>query len=372
MLTEDQKERYNRQILLPGLGEEGQEKLLASRILVIGAGGLGSPVLLYLAAAGVGTIGIVEFDRVARSNLHRQILFEDQETGELKGEVAVRKLQKLNPGIRVILHRQYLSSKNALEIIGGYDLTVDGSDNLPTRYLVNDACEILGKPFVYGAIYRFEGQVAVFNLLLSEGTRSSCYRDLFPVPPDPEMVPACNTGGVLGALAGVIGSLMATEALKIITGIGTNIFNRLMVFDAFDSTARFINIKPDHERPVVKQLIDYEAFCDSFAGTLNAHEITPLQAQAMLKKNTAVIIDVREPSEFEMANAGGTNIPLNSVTDQAYRIPRRATAMLICRSGGRSMTALKKLQDLGFNNLVSIKGGLNRWRAEIDPDLPAC
>jgi len=372
MLTESQKERYDRQILLPGLGEEGQEKLSAARILVIGAGGLGSPVLLYLAAAGVGTIGIVEFDRVARSNLHRQILYEDQETGELKGEIAVSKLQKLNPNIRINLHQQYLSSKNALEIIGGYDLTVDGSDNLPTRYLVNDACEILGKPFVYGAIYRYEGQVAVFNMMLPNGSVSSCYRDLYPVPPDPEMVPACNTGGVLGALAGVIGSLMATEALKIVTGIGTNLYNRLMVFDSFDSTTRFINIKPDSERPVIKQLIDYEAFCDSFAGALNAHEVTPLQALAMLKKNTAVIIDVREPSEFQMANAGGTNIPLNSITDHAFRIPRRATIMLICRSGSRSMTALKKLQDLGFDNLVSIKGGINRWRAEIDPDLPAC
>ncbi|MFZ9980474.1 MAG: ThiF family adenylyltransferase [Cyclobacteriaceae bacterium] len=372
MLTENQKERYDRQILLPGLGEEGQEKLSAARILVIGAGGLGSPVLLYLAAAGVGTIGIVEFDRVARSNLHRQVLYEDQETGELKGDVAVRKLQKLNPDIRINLHRQYLSSKNALEIIEGYDLIVDGSDNLPTRYLVNDACEILGKPFVYGAIYRFEGQVAVFNMLLPDGKRSSCYRDLYPVPPDPEMVPACNTGGVLGALAGVIGSMMATEALKVVTDIGKNLFNRLLIYDGFDSTLRIINIKPDSERPAIKHLIDYEAFCDSFGGALNTHEVTPVQALAMLKKNTAVIIDVREPLEFEMANAGGTNIPLNSITDQAYRIPRRAMVLLICRSGGRSMAALKKLQDLGFNNLLSVKGGLNRWRAEVDPDLPAC
>lgn len=372
MLTEDQKERYSRQILLPGLGEDGQNKLSGFRILVIGAGGLGSPVLLYLAAAGVGTIGIVEFDRVSRSNLHRQILYEDHEAGELKGDAAVRRLQGLNPEIKVNLHRQYLSSKNALEIIEGYDLTVDGSDNLPTRYLVNDASEILGKPFIYGAIYRYEGQVAVFNKLSSDGSRSSCYRDLYPVPPDPEMVPACNTGGVLGPLAGIIGSMMATEAIKIATSIGTSLQNRLMIFDMLDNTCRFINIKPDPNRTPVKNLVDYEAFCDSFAGDLNEHEVTPLQAVAMLKKNTAVLIDVREPAEFQMAAAGGANIPLISITDQAYRIPRRATVMLICKTGGRSMEALKKLQDLGFKNLVSIKGGLNRWRAEIDPDLPAC
>ena len=372
MQNEEKFERYQRQMLLPELGAEGQQKLAEARILVIGAGGLGSPVLLYLTAAGVGNIGIVEFDRVDRSNLHRQVLYTDSEIGALKGERAIDRLRQMNPDIQVKLHSQYLSSKNALELIRDYDLIVDGSDNLPTRYLVNDACLLSGKPFVYGAIYRFEGQVSVFNQSLPDGSRSACYRDLYPEPPDPEVVPACSTGGVLGALAGVIGSAMANEAIKVVTGIGTTLHNRLWVFDALDFTSRTLNIEPDINRVVVKELIDYELFCDSKNSQNGIEEVTPTEAQALIKKNTAVLIDVREPSEFKSANAGGVNIPLGSLTTEVHRIPRRAKVILVCRSGGRSAVAVKKLQDLGFTNLVSLRGGLNRWRAEIDPDLPAC
>lgn len=372
MSDENIIERYQRQILLPELGAEGQKKLAAARILVIGAGGLGSPILLYLAAAGVGTLGIVEFDRIDRSNLHRQVLYTDSEVGELKGDRAADRLRKMNPTIQVVVHSQYLSSKNALELIGNYDLVVDGSDNLPTRYLVNDACLLAGKTFVYGAIYQFEGQVSVFNQLLAGGMRSACYRDLYPVPPEPELVPACNTGGVLGALAGVIGSAMANEAIKLTAGIGTTLHNRLWVFDALDFSSRIIQIEVDGDRTPVKELIDYELFCDSKNPDRTVNEVTPTEAQALVKKNTAVLIDVREPSEYSLANIGGANIPLGSLTHEVHRIPRQAKVILLCRSGSRSALAVKKLQDLGFTNLFSLRGGLNRWRAEIDPELPAC
>jgi len=373
MLSEEQKQRYSRQILLPELGLEGQTKISNARILVIGAGGLGSPILLYLAAAGVGTIGIVEFDKVDRSNLQRQILYFDEDTGALKGKKAVDRIGRINPAVEVNLHHQYLSSKNALEIIKDYDLVIDGSDNLPTRYLVNDACILSNKPFVYGAIYRFEGQVSVFNQLMSDGVRSTCYRDLYPLPPEPEMVPSCSTGGVLGALAGIIGSFMASEAIKLITGIGTTLHDRLFIFDALDSTTRILQIKPDNARAKIEQLIDYESYCDGdLSETHSVSQVTPTEVVTLLKKNTAVLIDVREPEEFASANIGGINISFNNLIQESYRIPRRATVILVCRSGSRGASAYLKLKDLGFENLVNLKGGLNRWRAEIDPDLPAC
>lgn len=372
MLTQTQQERYSRQILLPELGEEGQLKIRSAKILVIGAGGLGSPILLYLSAAGIGTIGLVEFDRLDQSNLHRQILYEDSETGLLKGELAVEKIRKQNPEIKVILHQHYLSKHNALGIIEQYDLIVDGSDNLPTRYLVNDSCLILSKPFIYGAVYRFEGQVAVFNVLMPDGSRSANYRDLYPIPPEPEMVPACNTGGVLGTLVGVIGSAMANEALKLVAGIGSLLYNRIWLFDTLDFSSRFISIDTNPNQPLPVELINYESFCDSAPGVQEGMDITPGETQGLLKKNSAVLIDVRDPDEYSKANIGGINIPLKDLTDQAFRIPKRATVVLLCKSGSRSTLAVKKLQDLGFTNLLSLRGGLNRWRSEIDPDFPAC
>lgn len=372
MLTQDQKERYSRQLLLPELGEEGQSKLYSSKILVIGAGGLGSPILLYLSAAGIGTIGLVEFDRLDRSNLHRQILYDDDETGLLKGELAVEKIRRQNPEVKIVLHQHYLSNHNALEIIGQYDVIVDGSDNLPTRYLVNDSCRILSKPFVYGAVYRFEGQVAVFNILLPDGSRSANYRDVYPVPPDPEMVTACNTGGVLGALVGIIGSAMASETIKLITGIGSSLHNRIWLFDALDFSSRFVNVEANKAQPIPEELINYESFCDPAPGVQEGKDITPNETQSLLKKNSVILIDVRESDEFRKANIGGINIPLKEITNQAFRIPKRATVVLLCKSGSRSAIAARKLQDLGFSNLLSMRGGLNRWRAEIDPDFPAC
>lgn len=372
MLTEDQLERYSRQMLLPELGNSGQEKLCSAKILVVGAGGLGSPVLMYLAAAGVGTIGLVEFDRLDRSNLHRQILFNNSDVGALKGEAAIQKIKEFNPEVSVCLHPQYLSQHNALDIIREYDLVVDGSDNLPTRYLVNDACVILAKPFIYGAVHRFEGQVAVLNFLLSDGSRSATYRDFYSIPPEPEMVPTCSTGGVLGSLAGIIGSAMVTEAIKVITGIGTVLYNRIWIFDGYDFSSRFLKIEPQKKFQAITELINYESFCDSSTLKREIGEVTPSEANALLKKNSAIIIDVRESDEFKKVNTGGINIPIEELVREAHRIPRRATVIMVCKSGARSAKAVKKLQDLGFTNLVSLRGGLNRWRAEIDPELPAC
>src|SRR6478609_1791118 len=317
MLTPQELQRYSRQILLSELGLDGQQKLKDGSVLVIGAGGLSSPALYYLAAAGVGRIGIVDFDVVDVSNLQRQILFTTDDVGKSKAETARQRLEKLNPLIKVEVHQCVLNSQNAMNILTNYDVVIDGSDNLPTRYLVNDACVLLGKTLIYGAIFQFEGQVSVFNELQKDGARGPNYRDLFPEPPPPEMVPSCSVGGVLGVLPGIIGSMQANEAIKVLAGIGTTLSGRLLLFDSLDFTTRFLNIKSNPNNPVsgknptLNALIDYEEFCNpTYHNTVK--EISAIEVKKMIDDKIAFqLIDVREPQEYSLVNIGGINIPLN-------------------------------------------------------------
>lgn len=372
MLSPSELQRYHRQILLPEFGTEGQQRLQSAKILVIGAGGLGSPILLYLAAAGVGTLGICEYDNIDETNLQRQILYQADEAGKPKSETAAHRIRGLNPHIRVNEHPGYLTAASVLNIIRGYDIVVDGSDNLPTRYLVNDACVLEGKPLVYGAIYRFEGQVSVFNQLLSNGERSADYRDLFPEPPPPDMVPSCAQAGVLGSLAGMIGSMMANEALKLAAGFGSTLHSRLLLLDALDMSVRTVNIQRLGGRLPITGLMDYESFCDPQPAQADVREMSPSEARAMLDGNKATVLDVREPEEFAQANIGGTNLPLGRIMEDSVRIPRRSPVIVVCRSGSRGRQAIRKLEDLGFSNLINMRGGLNRWRSEINNQFPPC
>jgi len=368
MFTPGEIHRYSRQFLLPGFGSEGQEKLKNAKVLVIGAGGLGSPILLYLAAAGVGHLGILDFDVVDESNLQRQVLFTTPDVGKLKAEIAAEKIKALNPNIRTQIFNVYLSSTNASDIVNQFDVVVDGSDNLPTRYLVNDACVILNKPLVYGAIFQFEGQVSVFNQLLQGGARGPNYRDLFPHPPPPEMVPSCSEGGVLGVLPGIIGSMMANEAIKLITGMGVTLSGRLLLFDAYDFTTRFLKIPVDKEKVEIKMLIDYESFCNPMHGK-PVNEIDPNEAKALLAQGYAQIIDVREPFEFNASNIGGINIPLGELESRLNEIVTTKKVLMICKSGARSGKAVNKLIALGYTNALNLSGGLLRWKDEMDSNL---
>jgi sulfur-carrier protein adenylyltransferase/sulfurtransferase len=332
-VTQEYDSRYARQTILPQMGLEGQEKLTKAKVLVIGCGGLGGPVLSYLAAAGVGTIGLIEFDTVSLSNLHRQIIFETKDIGQPKIAIAEQKIKALNPNVQVLAHNTPLSSKNALEIFVEFDLIVDGSDNFPTRYLVNDACEILNKPFVYGAIHQMEGQVSVFNY------KGSCtYRDLYNTPPDPETAPNCAVGGVLGPIAGVIGSLQAVEAIKIICGIESPLFNEILVVEFQSMTFRKFKLTKNTERPKISALIDYEAFCAS--KTKDSLAITKDEFMALEKENI-YLIDIRETYEHEEFNIGGENIPMDEFEDENLR-PNKTT-ILYCASGIRSKTLANKI-----------------------------
>jgi molybdopterin/thiamine biosynthesis adenylyltransferase/rhodanese-related sulfurtransferase len=375
MLTAQELQRYSRQILLSEFGLEGQQKLKEGSVLVIGAGGLGSPTLYYLAAAGVGRIGIVDFDIVDSSNLQRQILFSQEDVGKLKTETAQHRLLKLNPLIKIEIHNCILNSGNAMDTLANYDVVVDGSDNLPTRYLVNDACVLLRKTLIYGAIFQFEGQVSVFNELLKDGNRGPNYRDLFPEPPPPEMVPSCSVGGVLGVLPGIIGSMQANEAIKILAGIGTSLSGRLLLFDSLDFTSHFVNIKPNPENPVsgknptIHFLIDYEEFCNP-AHHHEVKEITPLEVKGMMDEGVSFqLIDVREPHEFELVNIGGENVPLNVIEQNISTIKRDIPIVIHCKGGARSLLAIEKLQQQGFTNLLNMKGGILRWIEEVNPEL---
>ena len=373
MLSEKEKNRYQRQLILPDWGELAQERLKSSKVLVVGAGGLGTPVLAYLAASGIGCLGIVEFDRVDESNLHRQIFYRPSDVGNLKSTLAAERIREINPELEVQIFPDYLTASTAQNIFADFDVVVDGSDNLPTRYLVNDACLLAVKPLVHGSVYRMEGQVSVFNMLLSDGTRSADYRDLFPEPPPPDLVPSCSDGGVLGTLPGVIGSMMANETLKVITGVGQTLHNKLLVFDGTEGTSRTIGFNKRTDREPVKKLIDYEAFCDRRVDSISIlQELTPADAHEMLKKNRAVVIDVREPHEYALANIGGRNIPIKDIEQLLYHIPRQTPVIMVCKTGSRSARAVSRLQGFGFRNLSNLRGGLNRWRAEVDPSLPPC
>lgn len=380
MLTQPELLRYSRQILLPDLKLEGQEKLARGKVLVIGAGGLGSPVLYYLTAAGIGILGILDFDNVSISNLQRQILYGTKDIDEPKTLKASQRLSDLNPHVKFEIHNCVLNSENAMEIIAKYDVVVDGSDNLPTRYLVNDACVLLGKTLIYGAIFQFEGQVSVFNQLLADGSRGPNYRDLFPEPPPPEMVPSCNEGGVLGVLPGIIGSMQANEAIKVIAGIGKTLSGRLMIYDALDFTVRFLNIKPNPANPVsginptIDKLIDYEAFCNPVhASTKKSEkEISPTELKQRLDLGEKIqVVDVREPFEYEIVRIQSLNIPLSSIEHKVDLIQRESPVVIMCKSGGRSKSAIELLTTHhGFTNLINLKGGILKWIDEVDPRLP--
>lgn len=373
-LTKNELIRYNRQIILPDFGIAGQEKLKAASVLIIGAGGLGAPNLQYLTAAGVGRIGVVDFDQVSLTNLQRQVLFTTQEVGTNKAATAVSKLKELNPETVFEVYEAQLSAENAMDIIARYDLVVDGSDNLPTRYLVNDACLFLEKPLIYGAIFRFEGQVSVFNELQADGSRGPNYRDLFPTPPPPDMVPSCSEGGVFGVLPGIVGSMQANEAIKVITGMGSTLSGRLLLFDSLDFTSRFLNVRSNPQNPVsgsnptITELIDYEAFC---AGP--AVEEKALQSVSVRDFHESLsryfVLDVREPYEYEISNLGGLNIPLGELSERLAEIPQEGEVVVHCKSGARSARAIHLLEKEGYTNLLNLEGGILAWQKEIDSDM---
>ncbi len=349
MLTTEELERYNRQMLMPEFGLAGQEKLKNAKVLVIGCGGLGSPILLYLTAAGVGTLGIVENDNIDISNLQRQILYTTSAVGQAKISKTVNRLTALNPLVKINQYPTRLSTSNALEIIKNYDIVIDGTDNFPTRYLVNDACVMLNKPFVYGAIHRFEGQVAVFN-----HQNSATYRDLFPTSPPPEQAPNCAEAGVLGVLPGIIGSMQALEAIKVVTNIGEPLSGKLLVLDTLSMQSRIIRIPKMPDTPKITQLIDYEIFC----GLKSANDIT---FEALQTLNDYQLIDVREKHEYEAKNIGGELMPLSELEKHLPKISRDKTVVIHCQSGIRSQKAIKILQEnFGFTNLINLTGGINK------------
>jgi adenylyltransferase/sulfurtransferase len=369
--------RYSRNIAVPEVGWDGQQKLREARILLVGAGGLGSPIGLYLAAAGVGTIGVVEFDEVDLSNLQRQVLYGVDDVGRPKLDVALERIRALNPHIEVISHPVRLTSENALEILEPYDIVVDGTDNFPTRYLVNDACVLLGKPYIYGSILRFDGQVSVFG---AEG--GPCYRCLFREPPPPGLVPSCAEGGVLGVLPGIIGTHQALETIKLILGVGEPLVGRLLLFDGLTLRWREMRLRKNPncpacgERPTITHLIDYEEFCGMKSQDTKENavpEMTPTELKARLERGDRLeIIDVREPFEWEIANLepqGARLIPLSTLAERMGELDPDAEVVLQCRSGGRSERALRQLQAAGFKHLWNLKGGILAWSDEVDPTI---
>lgn len=378
-LTKQEVERYSRHLIIPDVGMAGQKRLKNAKVLVVGAGGLGAPALLYLAAAGVGTLGILDFDVVDESNLQRQVIHGQSDIGKLKAVSAAESLAEINPLVKVILHTDRLESSNALEIFGGYDLIVDGTDNFATRYLVNDTCVLLGKPYVWGSIFRFEGQVSVFWANpLGEGREGVQYRDLYPEPPPPGMVPSCAEGGVLGVLCSSIGSIMVTEAIKLITGIGESLLGRLMVYDALEMTYRTVRIRKDPAGEPITGLIDYDAFCgavsDEGAAAAAGHTISALDLKHKMDAGEDFyLVDVREPNEYEIVSIpGSVLIPKGDIlSGQALaELPQDKPLVLHCKSGARSAEALAVLHKAGFADAVHVGGGVLAWIKQVDPSLP--
>ena len=375
--SKEELARYNRHIIIPEFGLESQQKLKAAKVLVVGSGGLGSPVLLYLAAAGVGTLGIVDFDVVDDSNLQRQILFGVESVGIPKVEAARKRLLALNPHINIRLYNEQLTSKNALDIIREYDVVADGTDNFPTRYLVNDACILTGKPNVYASIFQFEGQVSVFNYRSAAGVTGPNYRDLYPTPPPPGLVPSCAEGGVLGVLPGIIGSMQASEVIKVITGVGETLSGRFFIFDALNFETRTFKISKRQDNPIsgsnptINELIDYEQFCGMKAVEKPIKEISVKDLYNwQVKGEKFQVIDVREPHEYDIVNIGGELIPLADVVANADRIDRDRKVVLHCKMGGRSAKAIRELEEkFGFENLYNLKGGILAYIDEVKPEL---
>ena len=379
-LTPQEAQRYSRHLVLQGFGVENQLRLRNARVLVVGAGGLGCPVLLYLTAAGVGTIGVVDSDRLEISNLQRQVLYTLADVGLNKAEASVARLRQLNPLLSFRSYPERLTSANALAIVKEYDLVIDGTDNFPTRYLINDACVLLDKPFVYASILEYEGQAAVFNLRNSSGGFSANYRDLFPEPPPPEIIPNCEQAGVLGVLPGLLGCIQANEAIKIITGIGEPLANKLLILDSANMQQSLIRI-PDHQaRRNIKGLIDYEDFCGINPGKnksltdkpLMMKEVTVQELKKLMdSKADFQLIDVREPHEYDICNLNGELIPMSDIPTNVDKISKDKQVVLHCRSGKRSGDMLLWLEkNHGFKNLYNLKGGILAWAREIDPEFP--
>ncbi len=378
-LSHDEIRRYSRHLILPEVGLAGQKKLRATSVLCIGAGGLGSPIAMYLAAAGIGRLGLVDFDVVDLSNLQRQVLHGTADVGRPKTDSARQTIQRINPHVEVVAHETRLTSQNALDILSAYDIIADGTDNFPTRYLTNDACVLLSKPNVYGSIFRFEGQASLF----APHRGGPCYRCLYPEPPPPGMVPSCAEGGVLGVLPGLIGLVQATEIIKLAIGAGAPLLNRLLLFNALDMRFREVKLRRDPECPVcgqhpkIKELIDYDMFCGiekhPIQTDMHPDEVT-VQEMKQAIDNPALgikVIDVREADESEIAHIDGVPlIPLSALAQRFEELDPNQAYYIHCKSGGRSMTALKFLRERGFKHLKSVKGGITAWSDEIDPTVP--
>lgn len=378
-LSHEEIHRYSRHLLIPDVGLGGQQKLKAASVLIVGTGGLGSPVALYLAAAGVGRIGLVDYDVVDFSNLQRQIIHGESRLGDLKVESARDRLKDINPDIQIDVYNDLLTSENAFEIAEPYDIIIDGTDNFPTRYLVNDLCVLTGKPNVYGSIFRFDGQASVFY-----AKKGPCYRCLFPEPPPPGLVPSCAEGGVLGVLPGTIGSIQATEALKLILGIGEPLIGRLLLYDALDLSFQSVKLKKNPnckvcgQHPEVTELIDYEDFCglpvhDLEEGSAGAEwDISPSQLSETLSSGKELrLIDVREPHEREISNLAGSEIiPLGEFASRLSELDSSEYIILFCKAGTRSTRALEIMASAGFKKVKNLKGGINAWANEVDPSLP--
>jgi sulfur-carrier protein adenylyltransferase/sulfurtransferase len=377
-LSRDELLRYGRHLILPEVGLEGQRRLKAASVAIVGAGGLGSPLALYLAAAGIGRLGLVDFDRVDASNLQRQILYGQSSLGQPKLEAARRRLADLNPHIVVETHETRLTSANALDILGRYDIVADGTDNFPTRYLVNDACALLGKPNVYGSIFRFDGQASVFD-----AKRGPCYRCLHPEPPPPGLVPSCAEGGVLGVLPGVIGVIQGIEVIKLVLGLGETLLGRLLLFDASSMRFRELALRKDPacplcgEHPTITALVDYEQFCGLAPGANGVEEEAAWEIDARALRDTLargedlVLVDVREPHEAAIARLpGATLIPLGTLPERARELDSSRAIVLYCHHGQRSHQALEFLRRAGFRKLRHLRGGIDAWSRDVDPALP--
>ena len=382
-LSREEVMRYSRHLIIPDVATDGQKRLKNAKVLAIGAGGLGSPTLLYLAAAGVGTLGIVDFDTVDESNLQRQVIHGQSDVGRSKAESARDSVLEINPLVRVVLHQERLDSTNVYEIFEQYDLIVDGTDNFATRYLVNDAAFFLGKPYVWGSIYRFDGQASVF-WPTAPGADAPCYRCLYPEPPPPGMVPSCAEGGVLGILCASIGAIQSTEAVKLLMGIGEPLVGRLMVYDALDMEYRKITIRKDPEcplcgkNPTITELIDYEAFCGSVSQEAQDAAVgsTILATELKAKMDAGedfLLVDVREPAEYEIVKIPGSIlIPKGDILNGSAlaQLPQDKQIVLHCKSGVRSAEALAALKAAGLTNSVHVQGGVLAWQAQVDPSLP--
>lgn len=373
-LSGEELARYARHLVLPEVGRGGQQRLKSASVLVVGTGGLGSPVALYLAAAGIGRIGVVDFDQVEYSNLQRQILHGDAWVGKSKVDSAAASIRAINPFVRIDCFNEALKSRNAMRIAEPYDVIIDGTDNFATRYLVNDVCVLSGKPNCYGSIFRFEGQASVFAY---QG--GPCYRCLYPQPPDPGLVPNCAEGGVLGVLPGLIGTIQATEAIKILLGIGRSLSGRLVLLDALDMKFRELAVQRDSECPVcgdnpsITEPIDYQQFC----GVANSNsqqspwDMEPSELKRRMESGDApTLVDVREPDEFEICHLGGILIPLGELAERQHELDPGREWVIHCKSGGRSARAVQMLRDAGFQNVWNLRGGILAWASEIDPSIP--